>query len=167
MNIHYLAVATIAALLTTANTATQPASSPRPQADAAAPGSAQRKTRAVVVRVQRLTTIGTRAIVVRRPAGQVSQDFILVSASTSAADLARAVATLMFSRHTQGASVHREMRAEISAAPVNNQQKTADLQRAARDLARLPRAHAVNIKGVGHGPAIAIAVTAAPAKRKG
>ncbi len=122
--------------------------------------------RVVVLRVESLGSGSARAVVIRRPTGKSTQDFILVIASTSPADLAKAVATLMFSRRTHGPQVTSELRAEISPAAASTGLRSKDSQRATRDLARLAQARVVSIKGVGHGPAIGIATANVAARQK-
>jgi H+/gluconate symporter-like permease len=120
----------------------------------------------LVLQVDQLPSPGARAVVIRRPATPVSHDIILVSAATSSSDLARAVATVMFSRRTHGTSVSREMRADIAPSTDKAKGKNDDEKLAERDLRRLQRAKAVTVEGVGRGRAIAVTPAQVTARKK-
>jgi hypothetical protein len=117
-----------------------------------------------------------RAIVIRRP-GDVPNNIILVTRSTTPRDLATAVSSLITSRANRGDVVDREMRALIGAKPQTGRpaskpgtasapapRATSDdspsVRLAAADLTRLRAAPEFSIAGVGHGPALVIRMKA-------
>lgn len=123
---------------------------------------------ATLVLVDSLAGPNARAVVIRRPGG-LPNNIILVTRATSAADLAKAVTALAFSRRNKGDSVEREMRTTIvastppaasgnhrSSAPPTAAKPTRDERRAEADLRRLPLAPAFTIAGIARGPAIMI-----------
>ena len=123
---------------------------------------------ATLVLVDSLAGSNVRAVVIRRPGG-LPNNIILVTRSTSAPDLSKAVTALAFSRRNKGDRVDREMRTTIvasnplaasgkhrSAAPPTAARPTRDDRRAEADLRRLPLAPAFTIAGIARGPAIAI-----------
>jgi hypothetical protein len=112
--------------------------------------------RALVVKVPGIGKPNTRAVVVRRPDGAGSRDFILVDQSTTPIDLAKAVATLIHSRRMLGHKLRGEIRAEIAPAVRRTTRITSDERLAARDLQRLNRARLVNLPGIGSGRAVPI-----------
>jgi len=123
---------------------------------------------ATLVLVDSLAGPNARAVVIRRP-GDLPNNIILVTRSTSAADLSKAVTALAFSRRNKGDRVDREMRTTIVAstplaasgkrgkgAPPTAAKPTRDDRRAEADLRRLPLAPAFTIAGIARGPAIGI-----------
>ena len=130
---------------------------------------------ATLMLVDDLGPSDARAVVIRRP-GDMPNNIILVTRTTTAADLASAASALIGSRRNRGDTVDREMRALIGATPVgappaSRKRRASDsagsLERsaavgggsvalAARDLQRLRRAPEFSIPGVGHGPALVI-----------
>ena len=126
---------------------------------------APRENRVVVLRVADIGSTATRAVVIRRPGIGTSNDFIVVDATTTPRDLAKAVAVLMFSRRTQGAQVGRELRAEIAAAD-STLLASKDVERAAKDLARLGKAKVASVAGIGKGPVVGITTASVKAKKK-
>jgi len=164
MNIHTLAAAALAAVLTLASTTELRAQKIASQTAKVARNSNVAPSRALLLRVNDLGSPTARAVVIRRPAGAFTQDIILVSEATSASDLARAVAALMFSRRTRGSKIPGEIRANVIAEPGRNARRTHDEQLAAQDLTRLSRARVVEVDGVGRGPGVAI--TPAPVQQR-
>ena len=120
----------------------------------------------LVLQVNQLPRPEARAVVIRRPAAPVSHDIILVSSATTSADLARAVATVVFSRRTHGMTVSREMRADIAPVAIRTNTKSDDEKLAERDLLRLQKGKAVTVDGIGRGRAIAITPAQVSARRK-
>ena len=114
---------------------------------------------ATVVLVDTLPGPEARAIVIRR-GGDAPNNIILVTRSTSPADLSRAVTALAFSRRSKGDRVDREMRTTITASANVTSKPTSDERRAARDLHRLKVAPDFSIQGIARGPAIAIRMAA-------
>ena len=108
---------------------------------------------ATVVRVASLGSVTARAVVIRRP-GPAPQNLILVTAATTAPDLAKAVGQLMQSRRRSGATVVREQRAYITPAAPNRQ--SADVRRAAFHLRRLARARDYTVPGIGVARALSV-----------
>jgi hypothetical protein len=117
-----------------------------------------------------------RAIVIRRP-GNLPNNIILVTRSTTPKDLATAVSSLITSRANRGDVVDREMRALIGAKPqsakpgskrgaasaTTPRADTGDspsVRLAAADLQRLRSAPEFSIPGIGHGPALVIRMKA-------
>jgi hypothetical protein len=112
-----------------------------------------------------------RAVVIRRP-GELPNNIILVTRSTTPADLATAASALIHSHRSRGAVVDREIRALIGATPVGTPpgggrkggaatpgtkgSAGPSVALAASDLQRLRRAPEFSIAGVGHGPALVI-----------
>jgi hypothetical protein len=113
--------------------------------------------RALVIKVARIGKPNTRAVVVRRPQGGRIQDIIVVDNSTTAADLAKAVATLMYSRRSLGNKLPGEIRADVAPAARRTTRITPDERLASRDLARLRNARVVTLPGIGSGRAIPVA----------
>jgi hypothetical protein len=133
---------------------------------AASPAARERlANRAVIMKVEKLSDPGARAIVIRRPTPGGTQDFILVDGGTAAGDLARAVGALMYSRRKQGSTVAQELRANIAPAAPRTGRKTPDEITATRDLARLRTAPVQAVPGVGTGRVIRVAT--APVKPRG
>lgn len=112
-----------------------------------------------VMLVRALPDPSARAVVIRRPLRNGSHNIILVSPATSPADLAKAVATLIQSVRSKGATIKQEMRAHVTAA-ASKRTPSPDDKRAAEDLRRLTRAQRVSIPGVGDGPRIEIRIAA-------
>jgi hypothetical protein len=162
MRIHHavlsLALATfaIAAVAPAALTRAAPGQGGKPA------GAGAAVAHAVVMQVANLRTAGARAIVVRRPGSGATRDMILVSPSTTARDLAQAVAALMASRRVKGAGVEREIRAIITPSASRTKRISRDEKHAARDLRRIRRGRVINIPGVGSGRAISIATSVRP-----
>jgi hypothetical protein len=121
--------------------------------------------RAVIMKVEKLSQPEAAAIVIRRPTSAGTQDFIIVDDETQPEDLARAVGALLFSRRSQGATVTRELRANVAPAPRRTTKKTRDEITATRDLARLRGAPVVSVPGIGTGRVLQVA-TAAVKPRK-
>jgi hypothetical protein len=140
---------------------------------------------ATLMLVDDLGPSDARAVVIRRP-GDLPNNIILVTRSTTAADLADAVTALIASRRNRGDQVDREMRALIGATPVGTPPASAKRGAgngagptkrtatrspseglSARDLKRLRSAPDFAIAGIGHGPAIVIRMKAKPRPSKG
>jgi hypothetical protein len=156
MHIFTKAAAALAAVLTVASTTNLAAQKVASQTAKVARASDVAPSRALLLRVNDLGNPTARAVVIRRPAGAFTQDIILVSDATSASDLAKAVAALMFSRRTRGSKLKGEIRANVIAEPSRNARRTHDEQLAAQDLARLGSARVVDVDGIGRGPGVAI-----------
>ena len=129
---------------------------------------------ATLMLVEDLGHAEARAVVIRRP-GDMPNNIILVTRSTTPADLATAVSALIASRRNRGDQVDREIRALIGATPVGppparatrsaadsggtgraRARPSPSAALAASDLARLRAAPAFAIPGIGHGPALVI-----------
>lgn len=126
-----------------------------------------------------------RAVVIRRP-GEMPNNIILVTRSTTAAELASAVGALIVSRRNRGDQVDREIRALIGATPVGTPPASAKRSAgtavgakgrpaakrspsdglAAADLQRLRAAPDFTILGIGHGPALVIRMSDKPRPTK-
>jgi hypothetical protein len=152
-----------------------------PQAMLCQSSPAPQKTRswtdpriATLMLVDDLGPSDARAVVIRRP-GELPNNIILVTRSTTATDLAHAVSALITSRRSRGDAVEREIRALIGATPIgtlptaarrSSAKSTAGTAKpgkrspseaqAASDLERLPRAPEFGIAGIGHGPSLVI-----------
>ncbi len=128
---------------------------------------------ATLMLVDDLGKADARAVVIRRP-GPMPNNIVLVTRSTTPAELAHAVATLIASRRSRGDGVEREMRALIGAAPPSAPPRavrssgssgkggataakpTPSQILATSDLKRLLAAPDFAIPGVGRGPALVI-----------
>jgi hypothetical protein len=149
--------------------------------DAQAPAPASRSRTwndpaiATLMLVDDLGSSDARAIVIRRP-GDMPNNIVLVTRTTSAAELASAVSALITSRRSRGDQVDREIRALIGATPrgtlpaaisggatrpgaparssVAKGLRSEPL--AAADLHRLRAAPEFTIPGIGRGPALVI-----------
>jgi hypothetical protein len=102
-----------------------------------------------------------RVLLIRRP-GDVPNNIILVTRSTTPADLAKAVSALITSRRTQGDFVQREMRAFVTPKAATPR-PTSSERRAAADLRRLPLHPSFDVEGIGRGPALVIRLPASKA----
>ena len=141
-----------------------------------APASAQSRSWsdpriATLMLVEDLGPTDARAVVIRRP-GELPNNIILVTRSTTPAELATAASALIHSHRNRGSVVDREIRALIGATPIGappagakkNGAASGGTRRsagpsvalAASDLQRLRRAPEFSIAGVGHGPALVI-----------
>ena len=139
---------------------------------------------ATLMLVDDLGSSDARAVVIRRP-GEMPNNIILVTRSTTASELADAVAALINSRRNRGDQVDREIRALIGATPVgtppasakrNAGKQTGATSRpatrspseglAASDLQRLRAAPDFAIAGIGHGPALVIRMKDKPRPTK-
>ena len=121
---------------------------------------------ATLMLVDTLPGPNARAVVIRRP-GDLPNNIILVTRSTSPAELAKAVAALTFSRRTRGDDVDREMRTTILATvPVADAKPTPNERRAEADLRRVVLAPEFVVRGIARGPAIVIRMAADTAGRK-
>ena len=139
---------------------------------------------ATLMLVDDLGSSDARAVVIRRP-GEMPNNIILVTRSTTAAELAGAVTALINSRRNRGDQVDREMRALIGATPVGTPPASAKRGTAnaagvshrpatrspseglaASDLQRLRAAPDFAIAGIGHGPALVIRMKDKPRPTK-
>jgi hypothetical protein len=102
----------------------------------------------VVVQVNHLDPPNAKALLIRRPTAY-PPNVILVTPSTTPAELARAMATMIRSRAKHGNQVPRELRAPISE--VQSQPRSMNEKRALSDLARLKNAPEVTIPGLAQG----------------
>jgi hypothetical protein len=137
---------------------------------------------ATLVLVEDLGQPGAHAVVVRRP-GELPNNIILVTRSTTPAELATAATALINSLRNRGDKVEREMRAFIGAIPVGAPPpvaraatgsdsgrpaaRTRSERLAASDLARLRRAPEFTIPGVARGPALVIRMSDGQKAKKG
>ena len=176
-------LALIAALITVVTPSTAPA-----QASASAQKSrtwADPRV-ATLMLVDDLGASDARAVVIRRP-GEMPNNIILVTRSTTGAELASAVGALIASRRNRGDQVDSEIRALIGATPVGTlpapaKRSTASAAAgaasrsatrspseglAAYDLKRLRAAPDFAIAGIGHGPALVIRMKDKPRPTKG
>jgi hypothetical protein len=111
---------------------------------------------ATLILVDSLPGPNARAVVIRRP-GDMPNNIILVTRSTSPAELAKAVAALTFSRRNKGDDVDREMRTTIVATtPAADAKPTPNERRAEADLRRVVLASEFAVRGIARGPAIVI-----------
>src|SRR5687767_14282444 len=121
---------------------------------------------ATLMLVDTLPGTNARAVVIRRP-GDLPNSLILVSRSTSPAELAKAVAALTCSRKHRGDEVDREMRTTIVAStPAPDTKPTPNQRRAEADLRRVALAPEFVVKGIARGPAIVIRMADDTAGRK-
>ena len=168
----YLVPALLTALLITVLVMLTPADAGSQSAPTAAKSRSWSDPRiATLMLVEDLGPTDARAVVIRRP-GELPNNIILVTRSTTPADLATAASALIHSHQSRGAAVDREIRALIGATPVGappaggkkGGAATAGSRRsagpsvalAASDLERLLRAPEFSIAGIGHGPALVI-----------
>jgi hypothetical protein len=109
---------------------------------------------ATIVQVPDLGATDRRAVILRRADGE-PPNVVLVSATTTAADLARAMGALVRSVETRGPQVQRDIRAYV-VADTNRTHPLTNEGRARQDLVRLSTAPVYNIDGVGPGKAITV-----------
>ncbi len=119
---------------------------------------------ATIVQVPDLGAMDRRAVILRRAGGNPS-NVVLVSAATTAADLARAMGALVRSVETRGPQVHNDIRAYVVADPTRAH-PLANEGRARQDLDRLSKAPVYNIHGIGPGKAITVRLVTGGAGRR-
>ena len=167
-----LTPALLTALVITVLITAMPATASSQSAPAAAQSRSWSDPRiTTLMLVEDLGPTDARAVVIRRP-GELPNNIILVTRSTTPAELATAASALIHSHRSRGDVVDREIRALIGATPVGTPPgggrksgtATGGTRRsagpsvalAAQDLERLRRAPEFSIAGVGHGPALVI-----------
>lgn len=109
---------------------------------------------------ERLEHPDARATIIR-PVGAEAPDMILVTSATTPADLQQALQMLLYSRHSFGLTLDRELRAHVPAAAAPNGGSDA-LREAAANLLQLEGAPEIEVPGFGMVRSVFIKVVDLP-----
>ena len=110
-------------------------------------------THVLLTLVDRLKHPDAKATIVR-PVGPGAPDIILVTGTTTPADLNRAIQMLMSARHTFGPVVNQEMHAHVPAA----EQAPSNLNDETQYLADLQVAEELDVPGLGVQRSLFVAI---------